>query len=204
MTKDSFDRLVQSVVEIAPNLHGSGTFSKAPLRALARYAAQSGGIQCSVETGSGASTLLLSHLSGRHLAFTVDSGTGSLENVKSSPLFRSENVTVIEGPTQLTLPRFSFRDPIQLALIDGPHGFPFPDLDYYYIYPHIERDGVLVLDDIQIRSIHNLFEFLSADDMWHLDEVVENTSFFRRTEAPTFPTTGDGWWLQKYNCQSET
>ena len=191
--------LVDSIAKIAPNLHGSGTFPERGLRALARHAASLGRIEHSAETGSGASTLLLSHLSQHHIVFTVDSGSGSLENVKSSPLFRPAGVSIVEGPSQLTLPKYAFGAPLQFALIDGPHGYPFPDLEYFYLYPHIETGGILVVDDINIRSIHNLFDFLRADQMWKLEEVVETTAFFRRTAAPTFPPTGDGWWQQKYN-----
>jgi len=198
MTATGFGSTLDAILRIAPNLHGSGTFSEQSLRALAGHASARK-IRCSVETGSGASTLLLSQIADWHITFSIDSGSGSLENVKRSPLFRSESVTIVEGPTQLTLPRYQFTEMVQFALIDGPHGYPFPDLEYYYLYPHVERGGMLVVDDLQIRTIHNLFEFLMVDDMWRLEEVVETTAFFVRTDAPTFPPTGDAWWLQKYN-----
>ena len=79
-----FSSVFESIVQIAPNLRGSGTFSEKALRALARHAC-SRRLNCSVETGSGASTLLLSQLADWHIAFTVDSGSGSLENVRRSP-----------------------------------------------------------------------------------------------------------------------
>ena len=191
--------VLDEIVNSAAGLHGSGTFSPTALRALIRYTQSLDHIEHSVETGSGASTLVLSHLSQHHTAFTVDSGSGSLENVRHSPLFRAENVTIVEGPTQLTLPHHSFQHPVQFALIDGPHGYPFPDLEYFYFYPHISTGGLLVLDDTQIPTIHHQLEFLKADAMWRFEELVDTTAFFRRTDAPLFPTTGDGWWLQNYN-----
>ena len=194
---------LESIIEISQGLHGSGTFSPVGLRALARYAESLDEIKHSVETGSGASTLLFSHLSRWHETFTIDSGSGSLENVRASSLFHAENVSIVEGATQVTLPKHAFSEPIQFALIDGPHGYPFPDLEYFYLYPHIETGGILVVDDTHIRSIRNLMDFLTADDMWILEEVVEATAFFRRTSAPTFCQTGDGWWLQKYNSVNE-
>src|SRR6516225_7177925 len=102
--------VIDSIVAVSQGLHGSGTFSETALRALAR-AAFSRPVTCSAETGSGASTLLLSHASQRHVVFTVDSGSGSLSNVLNSPLFRADAVTVVEGPSQLTLPRYQFREP---------------------------------------------------------------------------------------------
>jgi len=111
-------------------------------------------------------------------------------------------VTFVLGPTQVTLPRYGFDARFQLVVLDGPHAWPFPDLEYYYFYPRIETGGLLVVDDIQIRSIRRMFEILEADAMWRLDEVVGNTAFFRRTDAPTFCPTGDGWWEQGYNLPS--
>ena len=179
-------------------LHKAGTFSSLVLQAIARNASQRP-IAASAETGSGASTLLFSHVSQRHTVFAVDDGTDSIRAVETSPLLRPNVVTFVEGPTQLTLPTHRFVEKLQLVLIDGPHAYPFPDLEYYYLYAHLDEGALLILDDIHIRSITNLFDFLSADDMFDLGEVVENTAFFRRTAAETFSRVGDGWWLQGYN-----
>lgn len=35
--------------------------------------------------------------------------------------------------------------------------------------------------------------------MFELVEVVVATAFFRRTSAPAFSPTGDGWWLHEFN-----
>jgi hypothetical protein len=191
-------QLLAEITRIAPNLHKAGTFSQVALEALLRHAS-SQPIAASVETGSGASTLLLSHLSQSHTVFAIDAGTGSIRAVEASPLLRRHVVTFVEGPTQRTLPVHRFDVPLQLALIDGPHGYPFPDLEYYFLYPHLDAGALLIVDDIQIPTITNLFDFLRADEMFALQEVVETTAFFRRTDAPTFSPTGDGWWLQAYN-----
>ena len=190
--------ILAGIISAAPSLHKAGTFSSPVLQALARHASERP-ISASAETGSGASTLLFSHLSSRHKVFAIDDGTDSIHAVKTSPLLRPNVVTFVEGPTQLTLPSHRFEEKLQLALIDGPHAYPFPDLEYYYLYEHLDEHALLIVDDIHIRSINNLFEFLHADDMFELREVVESTAFFRRTAAPTFSRVGDGWWLQGYN-----
>ncbi len=84
-------------------------------------------------------------------------------------------------------------------LIDGPHGFPFPDLEYYYFYPHLKTGGLLVIDDIQIPTIGRLAEFISEDAMFSEVECIGSTAVFRRTDAPVFDPFSDGWWLQDYN-----
>lgn len=101
--------------------------------------------------------------------------------------------------TQQTVPAFTFTKPLQVALIDAPHGYPFPELEYYYIYPHLAENALLILDDTNIPSIKRMAEILSADDMFECIEVLGKTTFFRRTEAPVFDPLADGWWDQGYN-----
>ena len=166
---------------------------------LARIAGHGPFGRCA-ETGTGKSTLLLSHLSDEHTVFTLDDAGagGSLAAVRESPLLRGEHVNFVVGPSQQTLAAHRFR-PLDLALIDGAHAFPAPQLDYYYLYPHLAPGALLVVDDVHIRSVNDLFRFLRADAMFTLLEVVDTTAFFRRTDAPAFDPLGDGWWLQRYN-----
>lgn len=92
-----------------------------------------------------------------------------------------------------------FTDKLQFALLDGPHAFPFPALEYYYIYPHLSEDAILIIDDNNIPIIYQQFEFLCAEKMFELLEVVRNTASFCRTAEPVFERYGDGWWLQEFN-----
>jgi Methyltransferase domain len=200
MSSLSFDELQRRIVEVAPGLHTAGTFSPRALAAIAKHAGRRH-ILHSAETGCGASTLLLSHLSAQHTVFALDDGSGSVTSVRRSALLRPNIVTFVEGPTQKTLPRHCFTDRLQLALIDGPHAFPFPEMEYYFLYPHLDTEALLIVDDIHIRSIRNLFQFLRADAMFQLDEVAGTTAFFTRTDAPTFDPLGDGWWEQNYNAK---
>lgn len=193
----SIDEILEKILEVRTILHGAGTVSAQALRAIAEHAGRRK-IRQSVETGCGATTLLLSHLSEHHTVFALDHG-GSMASVRRSPLLREGAAIFIEGPSQSTLPQHRFAEKLQLALIDGPHAYPFPDIEYYFLYPHLDVGALLILDDIHIPSIHNLFDFLCADEMFRLDEVVRTTAFFTRTEAPAFDPFGDGWRGQKYN-----
>jgi hypothetical protein len=155
-------------------------------------------VEHSVETGTGASTLIFSHLSKSHTVFALDSDE-SITKVLGNRSLKRESTTFVDGPTQKTLPVHAFRWPLQAVLIDGPHAYPFPDLEYFYLYPHIEQDGLLVIDDIHIPSIHNLFRVVSHDDMFRLIEVCGKTAFLERTGAPMFDPWNDGWWNQRSN-----
>lgn len=191
--------LLNRIVAASENLHRSGTFSMQILRILAQHLSAHE-IQHSVETGAGASTLLFSHLSPNHTVFAIDRGN-SISSVMSSGLLNSASTRFVEGPTQKTMPCYAFNHKLQAVLLDGPHGFPFPNLEYYYIYPHLEENALLIIDDIHIRSIHDLFIFLKNDEMFKLIQIAGVTAFFRRTSAPTFDPLGDEWWLQGYNRQ---
>ena len=189
--------LLAEILESSRAIHRSGTMSPAALIRLARHL-EARTVHQSVETGTGASTLIFSHLSESHTVFALDRDE-SISMVLRNPLLNQKSTSFVDGPTQKTLPVHSFQSPFQAVLIDGPHAYPFPDLEYFYLYPQIERNGLLVIDDIHIPSIHNLFRVVSHDDMFRVIEVCGKTAFLQRTEAPLFDPWDDGWWLQRSN-----
>jgi hypothetical protein len=189
------DELLSGIVAFSRGLRESGSLSAQALIALAKRLERIQ-VNRSVETGAGASTLVFSHRSAHHTAFTLQNS--GLRAVQSSPLLKPGTVDFIEGPTQKTLPAAAF-DKLQAVLIDGPHAYPFPDLEYFYLYPHIEPGGLLAIDDIHIPTIQSLFRFVRQDRMFSLLEVCDRTAFFERTDAPVFDPWGDGWWLQAAN-----
>ena len=193
----SLEDLARELSELPEQWHGAGTVQPPVLPALVRLTRHTE-IRRSAETGAGRTTVLLSQLSPDHTVFAVDAG-GSITAARNHPRFRAGAVRFVEGPTQLTLPRHQFEGPLDLALIDGPHGYPFPDLEYYYLYPQLKPGALLVLDDVHIPTVRHIFDFLSEDDMFRLEEVAGETAFFRRTDAPTFSPLCDGWWEQRYN-----
>lgn len=167
------------------------------------------GLGSSVETGCGKSTVLLSNLAKRHYSFTLGSyyaGTSNYENslaiVQGAKHFRPENVTFIEGPSQLTLPKFDWGDmTFDFALIDGAHAYPFPEMDYFYFYHRLNPGAIFMIDDVHIPTINRLYNFMKEDPMFVMEDLWGSTAFFRRTDAPTFSPYGDGWTLQPYNTE---
>ena len=202
MPYDQIPENIKQISELTNDFHLAGVLGKEIILEIYKLTKDKKALN-SVETGSGKSTLLFSAISSSHKCFTLGSDNNadakSLTAVQESPLFNAENVEFILGPTQKTLPAYSFTHPLQLIFIDGPHGYPFPEMEYYFLYPHLEEDGLLILDDIHIPTIARLNEFLQEEAMFqHLGNVM-TTAFFRRTSAPLFDPYGDGWWLQNYN-----
>ncbi len=193
-----FTTIFSELEKLPQAWHDSGPLDDSVLKAIASQCEQYGPIKRSVETGAGKSTLFFSHLSENHTVFAIDIGQ-SLTMVRGSDLLNKEVVEFVEGPTQLTVPSYAFKEKLDIVLIDGPHGYPFPDLEYYYFYPHIAENGLLIIDDINIPSIKRMAEIIKADEMFDCVEVSSKTMILKRTSAPTFDPLADGWWDQEYN-----
>jgi methyltransferase family protein len=182
--------------------HHAGTFSSSVLARVEELLPDHE-LTRTAETGCGKSTILFSNISREHVVFCLDdrsAGDGSsVLYFEGSPLTRRERVSCVFGPTQDTLPAYRHRGAYDCVLLDGPHGYPFPELEYYQFYPHLRPGGFLILDDVHIPTIGRLADFLQEDDMFSLVEVVSTTAVFRRTESPVFEPKGDGWWQQKFN-----
>jgi precorrin-6B methylase 2 len=150
------------------------------------------------ETGCGGSTILLSHLSRQHTVFAIEGGNRTISELSRHPDLKRECVEFVEGETKETLPRYRFENPLDLVLLDGPHAYPLPQIEYAYLFPRLRKDGWLIIDDLQIPSVHELFRFLKQEPGLDLAEVVARTAFFRKVEEKS-DAGPDGWWLQGTN-----
>jgi len=199
-------RAISNYQDSLGEAHRWGTFIGGPLTTLKYYCEEyfCGKPIKSVETGCGASTILLSHFGEKHRVYCYDDRdqpNSSVDFAMGFPGFHKNNVDWVFGPTQTTLPSNPLTELVDLIIIDGPHGFPFAELEYYYFYPWLKPGGILIIDDIHIPTLHNLYRFLKEDDMFYLHNIVENTAFFQRSKAPALDPEGDDWWRQRYNMQ---
>ena len=186
--------------------HRAGTLTHWPLKQIQYYLETyfRGQQIRTAETGCGASTILFSTFSSNHTAYCYDDLTDENSSVaftQNCPFYVPEHVTWSFGPTQETLLKSPPREPLDMVLIDGPHGYPFPELEYFTFWPLLKGGAILVIDDIHIPTIRNLYRFLCEDEMFFPVRVVENTAFFQRTNLPAFDPSSDGWWTQRYNIQ---
>ncbi len=113
--------------------HRAGLVSFETIDAIERICAGKT-IEWSMETGCGLTTVALYNLSKRHVVFAYDDRehkNSSVAFAMGSPAYRGEVCRHVFGPTQVTIPAYSFDQAIDFALIDGPHGSPFPQLEYY-------------------------------------------------------------------------
>ena len=151
----------------------------------------------SAETGCGGSTIILSHTSEWHVAFAIEGEHRTISELRANPSLRAERVVFVEGETRHTVPTYEFRDELDLALLDGPHAYPLPQIEFAYLFPLVRIGGWLVIDDIQIPSVNELFRFLRRNPEVLLEEIVVRTAFFRRVRV--LDNGPDGWEFQGIN-----
>jgi precorrin-6B methylase 2 len=182
-----------ALVARASSFHPWDAMAPAALSAILRR----GPFRSTVETGCGGSTIVLSQSSDRHTAFAIEGENRTIAGLLQHNDLRVPVVTFVEGETRTTLPVYPFEGELDLVLLDGPHAYPLPQVEFAYLFPRIRIGGWLVLDDIQIPSVHELFRFLQKEPSVVLEEVVLRTAFFRKASAPNHGP--DGWQFQGMN-----
>jgi Methyltransferase domain len=197
-----------SAYQAAKGQHWAGTCTGTSLAELERVLTCHFGDRPirTVETGCGASTVVFAQYAAEHTVYCYDdrdyAGGSSVLYAQSFPGFREEAVRWVFGPTQRTIFAEPLDRPVDVIQIDGPHGYPFPELEYFAFIRWLTHGGVLIVDDIHIPSINNMYQFLLQDDGFRVLSIVQTTAFLERTQLPVVNLEGDDWWLQRYNVQS--
>lgn len=147
-----------------------------------------------LETGAGASTLLFLCLdpgSLTSIAPTEDLRDrivleAQARSIPSSPL------RYIADRSEVALPTLA-RDAgqIDVALIDGGHGWPTVFVDFCYINMMLRRGGLLFLDDVQLHSAGQLFLLLRQQPEFEYVGLERKFAIFRKaSDEPFLPEWG--------------
>lgn len=135
-----------------------------------------------LETGCGASTVLFTAFGAEHVCCTA--GQAEADRVVDycrSHGFDTTRLRFEIGYSHRTLPPLEAagleRD---LVLIDGSHGFPQPIVDWLYAAGTLVRNGILVIDDINLPAVRLLCRFLDQDPRWEPIGGTEKWKAFRR------------------------
>ncbi|MBV8464272.1 MAG: class I SAM-dependent methyltransferase [Acidimicrobiales bacterium] len=131
-----------------------------------------------LETGAGISTVLFAAWGCHHLAITPD--PSDAEAAIEYCRIHSIDVSRLRfdlRPSEKALPELPDDAQFDVFLIDGAHSFPLPTIDWFYGGSHVRRDGLVVLDDLQLPAVWSLaHSFLEGDNRW---EKVGGTSKWR-------------------------
>jgi precorrin-6B methylase 2 len=135
-----------------------------------------------LETGSGKSTFAFLLKGCQHISIAPDPGEG--DRIKQYCLKNglSTNYTFIAESSAKALPSLITTIPsLDFVFIDGAHRYPFAEIDYHFTEQKLKVGGYMVIDDVHMPSVKQLYRFLKKEKNWNLDELVGNTAFFIKT-----------------------
>lgn len=194
---------VKSIIENPPLLHfwggewNTGGFHPGHLVRMMHYLSEAGGGRPLriAETGAGSSTAMFvamgaekvvsiapdAELFQRILAYLEEKQVGSDSLEFYTDL--SENV----------LPKIAFRNAgtFDGVLLDGGHGWPTVFVDFCYLNMMLREGGIMILDDLQLHSVQELFRQLLQQPEFEILEQINKIAIFRKkTSAPLLKDFG--------------
>jgi Methyltransferase domain len=181
-------RLTDDLRASPPGLHGAGDeywgLAWAALGWLEDNVSEG---MATLETGSGSSTLVFAARGAEHEAVTPDPAEeGRIRGECERRGISSERVRFLIGPSHEVLARWEPR-PLDLVLVDGAHGFPYPVLDWWYVAPHVRVGGVVLLDDAYMPPVRVLVDALREQPGWEVAGVVSPRTVAVRKVAEGLP-----------------
>jgi hypothetical protein len=152
-----------------------------------------------LETGAGVSSILFAMRGCRHIAVAPD--ISQAERIRAwcrSHDIPTDDLSFVTEPSETALPAMP-REPLDVVLIDGAHGFPTPFIDWYYAGLRVDVGGVVIIDDTQIWTGRVLRDFLAADESWALEEErrLEFVAFRRSALRPVGEWTDQSYVLRR-------
>ncbi|MEN9873366.1 MAG: hypothetical protein RL186_263 [Pseudomonadota bacterium] len=138
-----------------------------------------------IETGAGKSTLMFMEAGCIHDAVTPSqSEVDAIQAEAARRGFKAENVTFHVNFSQYVLPHLSGTEDIDVAFIDGGHGFPIPCVDWMYIAPRIKVGGTLLVDDVDLWTGSMLIDVLRREAGWNVERIVRGRTAIVTKTAP--------------------
>ena len=171
--KTSETSVLRDLVDNPPMLHVwdgqsrvGGFQTYVATRLVDFVSSQLGGSQFkALETGAGLTTLIFKAL-GASTVTSIDPTENLGARIHDEAIARgidSEGISIIEERSELALPQLVANGfQCDVFLIDGAHGWPNVFVDFCYGYMCLRQGGLLLVDDIQLYSVQQLFLFLSA------------------------------------------
>jgi len=138
-----------------------------------------------LETGCGLTTVVFAVAGCRHCCVTPRAEeTRRVGDYCGSLGVSTSRLKFVVGRSERVLPGMWDDEPLQFVFIDGAHRFPDPILDFHYTQHRLQLGGVVAVDDINIRSVRMLYDFLSIESEWKRIKVIGETAFFERVQEP--------------------
>jgi hypothetical protein len=141
-----------------------------------------------VETGAGSSTLAFAAGGADHVAVTLDPGEEARVRAQAERLGIDHSRVRFEiGPSHEVLPRLE-PTPLDIVLIDGAHGFPYPVLDWWFTAARLKRSARMLIDDAYMPPVAVLIDALRTHEGWIVEETVGHRTVVVRKKTDTLPS----------------
>jgi predicted O-methyltransferase YrrM len=152
--------------------------------------------QRSVETGAGLSTIVFALRGADHVCVTP--AVSEVEKIRAYCAAHAVDLGGVRfaiGRSEDVLPTLSLRD-LDVALIDGGHGFPTPFVDWCYMAEPLRVGGLLVIDDIHLWTGRVLRDFLREEPGWTMraEFPMRAVVFEKTAPMPALPE----WFAQPF------
>jgi hypothetical protein len=145
-----------------------------------------------LETGAGGSTVVFASTGSAHTTISpAEVEHGRIRAYCEERNVSTDAVAFIPGASHEVLTSTWQAHPLDVVLIDGAHGFPYPTLDWILLAPHIKVGGHVLVDDAQLEPVTPLVRYLNASPSWQLESVLGiRTPCFRKLDdrEPSFDT----------------
>jgi hypothetical protein len=140
-----------------------------------------------VETGSGASTIVFAAAGTDHVAVTPDPDEEERVRAACRELgVSSDRVAFEAGYSHDVLPRLADRQ-LDLALLDGAHGFPYPILDWWHLAPRLKVGARLLLDDAYMPPVAVVLDHAENSTGWKIESAISYRTVVLRKVADELP-----------------
>jgi len=204
MTRDERLLLLERIKNERPPIHST---PKGQLRCVGLNSASLDFIFSNIrsefftlETGCGLSTLVFALTGCNHIAI-VPNQKHIDETLTVAKKFgvNLDSVTFIQQRSESYLPTLVPTHKFNTILIDGGHAFPIPIIDWYYTQGYLKKMGFLIIDDVHLKSVRILFDFLILQPEWQKVEQHRKTVFFQKIEDVYHDYEWDFWKTQPFN-----
>ncbi|HEX6701878.1 MAG TPA: class I SAM-dependent methyltransferase [Gaiellaceae bacterium] len=171
-----------------PGLHGGGDeywgLAWAALRWLEENVTAG---MATLETGAGSSTIVFAAAGAQHEAVTPDAEEeGRIRGACEQLGVDSSSITFRIGPSHEVLPALPPRE-LDLVLVDGAHGFPYPILDWWYLAPRLRVGGLMLLDDAYMPPVGALVDALRGQPAWEVAAAIGHRTVAVRKLSDELP-----------------
>jgi len=186
------ESLTESLRRSPPSLHDSPDCWGLAWDALAWLEKNVHEGMSTLETGAGASTMVFAARGARHHVVTPDAEEE--RRIRAACEERgidASGVTFHIARSHDVLPELDV-PALDLVLVDGAHGFPYPILDWWHLAPRLKTGGRMVLDDAYLPGIAAIVDYARASDAWELEAPISfRTARVRKLRDDDPPNEAD-------------